>query len=144
MTTKTIEPDDIEIDDILAHKTIEERLPKGWQQLVLKSVRSGKGMVYLLKLVEGKYYVGWTGDIRRRIEEHFDDRGARWTRLYPPLEVLLIKIGSTGLETEVASRCRQYWGAANVRGGPWWGVDDGLESGSKTRLVPMKPLLAVD
>jgi hypothetical protein len=109
MTTtipKTIEPlesrhftdadrEDLFIDNILAHKTIEERLPRGWQRLFLESVKSGKGMVYVLRLEEGKYYVGWTGDIRRRIEEHFDGRGASWTRLYPPLEVLLIKIGST-------------------------------------------------
>ena len=117
--------EDLFIDDILAHKSIEERLPKGWQQLVLESVRSGKGMVYVLALEEGKYYVGWTGDILRRIGEHFDGRGARWTRLYPPISVLLIKIGGVELETRIARECRAHWGSANVRGGPWCEVEEG-------------------
>ena len=39
-----------------------------------------KNYVYVLKLVEERYYVGRTGNILRRIKQHFTSNGALYTR----------------------------------------------------------------
>ena len=44
--------------------------------------------VYTLELANGKFYVGHSDDIPKRIAEHFLGRGAYWTRLNPPIKVL--------------------------------------------------------
>ena len=47
-------------------------------------------VVYVLRLVQDKYYVGmtkkWRLDIRE--EEHFSGRGSKWTRRFPPIELI--------------------------------------------------------
>jgi predicted GIY-YIG superfamily endonuclease len=47
-------------------------------------------VVYLLLLKNNKYYVGmtpyWRLEIREK--EHFAGRGSKWTRRYPPIELL--------------------------------------------------------
>jgi len=113
--------DDFCIDDILSRTELGDLLPKGWDRLEWEATLSGKGIVYVLKLEEGKYYVGWTQNLPLRIEQHWDGRGAKWTQKYQPVKVMFIKVGTEFLETRIAHRCRQRWGTDNVRGGPWRG-----------------------
>ena len=41
--------------------------------------------VYVLKLEGGGYYVGKSSNWRRRVQEHVDGCGSRWTQLHPPV-----------------------------------------------------------
>jgi hypothetical protein len=47
-----------------------------------------KVTIYALKLVEGKYYIGMTRNMERRYREHKLGRGAAWTKMYRPIEIL--------------------------------------------------------
>ena len=44
--------------------------------------------IYTLALEDGFYYVGKTIDPDRRFNEHFNDNGAVWTKLHPPISVI--------------------------------------------------------
>lgn len=44
--------------------------------------------IYTLALEDGFYYVGKTIDPDRRFNEHFNDNGAAWTKLHPPVSVI--------------------------------------------------------
>ena len=50
-----------------------------------------KNYIYVLKLVEDRYYVGRTSNILRRIKEHFTEGGAIYTKKYKPLKVIEVK-----------------------------------------------------
>lgn len=42
---------------------------------------------YVLKLEEDNYYVGLTSNLKRRIKEHFDNNGSKWTKIHKPIEI---------------------------------------------------------
>ena len=42
------------------------------------------GQCYILKLREGKWYVGYTERGIARILDHMDEKGAKWTKKYRP------------------------------------------------------------
>jgi len=73
--------------------------------------------VYTLKLEGGNFYVGFTRSLEYRIAQHFLGRGADWTRLYKPLEVVAAVQGDEELEQAqtIALMCRVGW--RKVRGG---------------------------
>jgi predicted GIY-YIG superfamily endonuclease len=82
--------------------------------------------VYTLELEGGRYYVGYTDDVPRRIAEHFLGRGSHWTRTHPPVKVLEVVPGNKELEnaTTIALMCKHGW--RNVRGGMWCSCGDAL------------------
>lgn len=45
-----------------------------------------KWFLYLIKCVDGSFYVGYTSDLNRRLEEHNSGRGGRYTKLHKPVE----------------------------------------------------------
>lgn len=47
-----------------------------------------KAYVYVLSLSGGRYYVGYTERLRRRIADHWAGNGSRWTRRNKPQAVL--------------------------------------------------------
>ena len=75
--------------------------------------------VYTLELEGGKYYVGYSDDVLRRIAEHWLQRGSLWTRTRRPVKVLEVVPGNLELETAktIALMCDKGW--RNVRGGPY-------------------------
>ena len=79
--------------------------------------------VYVLELEGGRYYIGYTDDVPRRIAEHFLGRGAHWTRTHAPVKVLEVVPGNKELEnaTTIALMCKYGW--RNVRGGMWCSVE---------------------
>ena len=79
--------------------------------------------VYTLELEGGKYYVGFTEDVPRRIAEHWLQRGSLWTRTHRPVRVLEVVPGGTDLEAAktIALMCDKGW--RNVRGGPWCSLE---------------------
>ena len=44
--------------------------------------------VYILRCRDGSYYTGYTNDLERRLQEHNNGRGGRYTRGRFPVELL--------------------------------------------------------
>ena len=78
--------------------------------------------LYVLKLEEDKYYVGITRDLDERLSSHKEGEGARWTALYPPVEVLFVRSYSTrrkALKAENDATLILAKHGKDVRGGRW-------------------------
>lgn len=46
--------------------------------------------IYILQLQEGKYYVGQTKNLEKRLKQHWNGQGSTWTQLYKPLTCLKV------------------------------------------------------
>ena len=76
--------------------------------------------VYLLRLTEGKYYVGRTNNIDRRYNEHVAGIGSEWTKLYPPLGFKILKRNADQFdENKFVKEVMVKKGIDNVRGGSY-------------------------
>ena len=52
--------------------------------------------IYILKCKQDKYYVGKiASNVWKRIKQHFDGKGAKWTQKYKPIDILDIRRGLT-------------------------------------------------
>jgi len=59
---------------------------------------------YMVLCANGAYYTGWTTDPTRRVREHNAGRGARYTRMHGPVELVYLEEvsdHSTALKREV-------------------------------------------
>ena len=59
---------------------------------------------YMVLCANGAYYTGWTTDPARRAREHNAGRGARYTRMHGPVELVYVEEvadHSTALKREV-------------------------------------------
>lgn len=74
--------------------------------------------VYVLECADGSFYTGYTTDVERRLAEHNDGDGAKYTRGRTPVE--LIYTESHGSRSAAMSR------EAEIKG---------LRRGQKERLV---------
>lgn len=79
-----------------------------------------RNYIYVLKLVDDRYYVGRTSNIIRRIEEHFTSNGSVYTKTYKPLKVIEIieELGHEDEKNKTLSYMKQY-GFEKVRGYVW-------------------------
>lgn len=82
--------------------------------------------IYTLRLEGGFYYVGRTRNLERRKEQHFGHKGAEWTRLHAPLEVMGTEsfiVSSVNEEDRWENhhtiKMMKQYGWQNVRGGFW-------------------------
>jgi putative endonuclease len=58
---------------------------------------------YMVRCTNGAYYTGWTTDPLRRVAEHNAGRGARYTRMNGPVELVYVEVvadHSTALKRE--------------------------------------------
>jgi predicted GIY-YIG superfamily endonuclease len=46
--------------------------------------------IYILQLINNKYYVGKSNDLNMRIDEHSNGNGSQWTQIYKPVKILEI------------------------------------------------------
>lgn len=53
---------------------------------------AGTWYLYLLECVGGSYYAGITNDLDARFNAHQQGKGARYTRAFPPLQILASKL----------------------------------------------------
>jgi predicted GIY-YIG superfamily endonuclease/ribosomal protein L37E len=77
-------------------------------------------IVYVLKLVEGRYYVGSTRNLDRRLEAHLRGGGSTWTRLYPIVELIEAREARNKFDEDATTK--EYmaeYGIDNVRGGSY-------------------------
>jgi hypothetical protein len=56
---------------------------------ITSNIEKTKSGVYVLRLENGKYYVGSSEYIESRIQAHFVGHGSSWTKLYKPIERLV-------------------------------------------------------
>jgi len=83
-----------------------------------------KNYVYVLKLVEERYYVGRTGNILRRIKEHFTEEGALYTKKYKPLKVIEIQEEKSREDERIKTiTTMENYGWEKVRGACWCSLE---------------------
>jgi len=74
--------------------------------------------IYVLELVEGKYYIGKTNNPGFRIEQHFLSGGSSWTKKYNPLKIAEIIPNCDDYDEDKYTRIyMDKYGIDNVRGG---------------------------
>jgi hypothetical protein len=74
--------------------------------------------IYILKLQQGKYYVGKTTNPSYRINNHFNENGSAWTTKYTPIKLLkLIPDCDNYDEDKYTKIYMDKYGIDNVRGG---------------------------
>lgn len=42
---------------------------------------------YMLECDDGSYYTGWTNNLKKRYHAHCSGRGARYTKMHPPVRI---------------------------------------------------------
>ena len=75
--------------------------------------------IYVLKLGEGKYYVGRTNDSERRASEHYfkDSCSSWWVKKYGYVEMIENVKGEVWDEDKWVIKYMSWYGIDNVRGG---------------------------
>lgn len=92
--------------------------------------------IYVLELVENKFYVGKTTDPEIRIETHNKYNGSVWTKKYPVVKVLEIISNSDDFdEDKYTLKYMEKYGINNVRGGSFCEIQ--LTSDNLTTIKKM-------
>lgn len=83
-----------------------------------------KNYIYVLKLIDERYYVGRTGNILRRIKQHFSGYGAKYTKEFKPLKVIEVKEEFTNDdERKMTFKYVDKYGWEKVRGSYWCSIE---------------------
>ncbi len=89
--------------------------------------------LYVLALSNGCFYVGLTANIKKRMEEHFTGKGAEWTRLNTPLQLMYaVNTGTRNarkaemMENEATIALMLKHGISKVRGGYYTHTEQNL------------------
>lgn len=76
--------------------------------------------LYIIKLSEGKFYVGTTVDLSERLENHWNGNAAAWTKKYPPEKVVAVYHNKDLFdEDRKVKELMSKFGIDNVRGGTY-------------------------
>jgi predicted GIY-YIG superfamily endonuclease len=83
-----------------------------------------KYYIYVLQLIDDRYYVGRTGNILTRIEQHFTGCGSLYTMMYKPIKVIEVteefkKEDERNKTLEIMSK----YGWEKVRGAGWCSLE---------------------
>ncbi len=54
----------------------------------MNSEVSAMNYTYILECADGSYYTGWTNDLERRVWEHNEKKGAKYTRSRTPVKLV--------------------------------------------------------
>jgi predicted GIY-YIG superfamily endonuclease len=85
---------------------------------------SSRETLYVLELEDGKYYVGKTTDLPKRIKEHASGDGSEWTWMYRPVKVLEQRpLKDAHDETNTTKDLMKKYGVDNVRGGAYCQIE---------------------
>lgn len=79
------------------------------------------GFIYVLKLVQGKYYIGKTyKDINKRFIQHSKGYGAKWTKIYKPIKMIEFFQTTNKFQEDLSTKkYMDKFGIENVRGGSY-------------------------
>ena len=76
--------------------------------------------IYILRLKNGKYYIGKSDNPLKRYQEHLEGRGSVWTRQNKPVAVVkVIENASPFDEDKYTKEYMSRYGVDNVRGGSY-------------------------
>jgi predicted GIY-YIG superfamily endonuclease len=78
-----------------------------------------KGHVYVLRLENGCFYVGFSAHIEERLSAHFRGDGAQVTRAMRPEKVCLVREGTSETERTITLALADRFGWHRVRGPSW-------------------------
>lgn len=102
----------------------------------------GTQYVYVWELEEGKYYVGWSEHLSRRLDEHTTHEGAVWTKRYTPIGIVEILRGDKQVERSKTLEYIAKKGFANVRGSLWCNLEyKFIPNEVQTYLLKETPLI---
>ena len=77
--------------------------------------------LYVLKLTDDCYYIGMTMNLNIRLAQHMIGKGAKFTRLHKPIE--LIKVIYPAIDNDIENNItREYidkYGSDKVKGGSY-------------------------
>ena len=80
--------------------------------------------IYVLELVDSKYYIGKTDNPQFRLESHFNSNGAAWTKKYKPINIIeLIPNCDDYDEDKFTLKYMEKYGINNVRGGSFVSIN---------------------
>ncbi len=80
--------------------------------------------IYILRLQEGKFYVGKSDNVANRYQQHINGIGSAWTRKYTPICIeKIIKCTSSFDEDKITKEYMSKYGIDNVRGGSYVEVE---------------------
>jgi putative endonuclease len=77
---------------------------------------------YMVRCANDAYYTGWTTDPLRRVKEHNAGKGARYTKMYGPVELVYVEevedhIAALKREAEIKKFTHQKKAAMTVENG---------------------------
>lgn len=76
--------------------------------------------IYILKLEGNRYYIGYTSDPKKRINEHLNGNGCSFTKKYKPIAVEKIKYNDDPNKVDkYVIKYMKKFGINNVRGGTY-------------------------
>lgn len=76
--------------------------------------------IYILKLQEGKYYIGKSNNVIKRYQQHVEGTGSSWTRKYKPITLeKTVAQQSAFDEDKFVKEYMSEHGIENVRGGSY-------------------------
>ena len=99
------------------------------------------GYVYVLRLANNKWYVGFTSRPHARMRQHFSGQGAKWTKTHKPIDVCRFYVGTQYLEFKITRDLIRLYGVENVRGAGYTYV---LTEKAAKALLYIKPFLISD
>ena len=80
--------------------------------------------IYILKLREGKYYIGKTNNVEKRFNEHIAGNGSGWTKKYKPISLIKSVISTSYFdEDKYVKEYMAKYGIENVRGGTYSNIN---------------------
>ena len=76
--------------------------------------------IYVLRLANGKYYVGKSDNVKNRYEQHINGHGSAWTKKYKPISIEKTIENVSSFEEDKVTKeyMSKYW-IENVRGGSY-------------------------
>lgn len=81
---------------------------------------SSQTNIYILKLAQGKYYIGRAQNPTKRYQEHLNGHGSTWTKKYEPISLIeVIPAASPFDEDKYTKIYMDKYGINNVRGGTY-------------------------
>lgn len=82
-----------------------------------------KYTIYVLRLINDKYYVGKTRDLNTRINQHQAHTASAWTTKYPMIDVFQTYLGDAYDEDKYVIKYMGEYGIENVRGGSYSNIE---------------------
>ena len=76
--------------------------------------------IYVLKLEEGFWYIGRTGNVERRLQQHKSGNASAWTRLHKPLRLEVVMEDMDMFDEDKYTKLYMAkYGIDKVRGGSY-------------------------